>query len=140
MPQGWKLSPDDLLIDFFTVMPGWVDALFKLRNVIVKPFGLKGGERGGPEIFRRVVREGGSAGLVSVEGKTGNETLIRLSDSHLDAWLSVMYDEGWIYAITVVKYHRWLGRAYFFFIKPFHRIIVPAMLKSSLKRLSSQSL
>ena len=30
---------------------------------------------------------------------------------------------------TVVQYHNALGKAYFFFIKPFHRMIVPRVAK-----------
>lgn len=30
---------------------------------------------------------------------------------------------------TVVKYNNWLGRAYFFIIRPFHGIIVKSILK-----------
>lgn len=136
VPEGRKPSPDDILVDFFTVMPTWVEALFKLRNAIVKPFGLKGGGLD-TEAFGRALREGGSCGLMSVAAKSADETVIKLSDSHLDAWLSVMNDGGRVSCITLVKYHRWLGRAYFFFIRPFHGVIVPAMLKCSVKRLSS---
>ena len=30
---------------------------------------------------------------------------------------------------TVVQYHNTLGKAYFFFIKPFHKMIVPRVAK-----------
>ena len=30
---------------------------------------------------------------------------------------------------TVVQYHNALGKAYFFFIKPFHKMIVPRVAK-----------
>uniref|UniRef100_UPI0025794D3D DUF2867 domain-containing protein n=1 Tax=Bacteroides sp. TaxID=29523 RepID=UPI0025794D3D len=33
---------------------------------------------------------------------------------------------------TLVKYHNWVGKAYFFCIKPFHRVIVPLVLKKAL--------
>lgn len=138
IPAGRRPSPDDILADFFTVMPAWVEALFKLRNAIVKPFGLKGG-RLDAEAFCKALREGGSSGIMSVVAKNPDETVIKLSDSHLDAWLSVMYDGGWIYCTTLVKYHRWLGRAYFFFIGPFHSIIVPSMLKRTVARLALQT-
>ena len=39
-----KLSADDMMISFWTVVPDWVDALFKVRNLLVRPFGLETGE------------------------------------------------------------------------------------------------
>jgi hypothetical protein len=38
-----NLTPDDILIHIWTVQPGWVDFLFRLRNILVKPFGLETG-------------------------------------------------------------------------------------------------
>ena len=41
MPCRRKISPDDLMTAFWTTMPGWVNTLFKLRNALVRPFGLQ---------------------------------------------------------------------------------------------------
>ena len=40
---------------------------------------------------------------------------------------------------TAVRLNDWLGRCYFCFIKPFHRMIVPAVVKRSLRRLESEA-
>ena len=42
------IRPADVLITMFTNYPQWVEALMKLRNCLVEPFGLKGGK--GPEV------------------------------------------------------------------------------------------
>ena len=39
---------------------------------------------------------------------------------------------------TAVRLNDRLGRCYFCFIKPFHRMIVPAVVKRSLHRLESE--
>ena len=42
------IRPAHVLITMFTNYPQWVEALMKLRNCLVEPFGLKGGK--GPEV------------------------------------------------------------------------------------------
>ena len=37
-----EITADDIQISLWTDMPDWVNHLFKLRNLLVKPFGLKG--------------------------------------------------------------------------------------------------
>jgi len=142
VPGEMTYSVDDLQVSFWTVMPGWVNALFKLRNVLVKPFGLKGGE--GDSTFQKMmeqtIRTGGSNGMTSVPFKNDRETVLKLSDKHLDAYASVYVRKDTpkpeVTVITVVHYHNRLGKVYFFFIKPFHKIIVKSTLKSTLKRLN----
>lgn len=135
LPYGWNRTPDDVAVDFWTVMPQWVGFLFKVRNIIVRPFGLQGG-KGSMPTMEQAIRTGEGHGFVSIPAKSPCETVIKLSDTHLDAWMSFMFARGNVYAITVVKYNKRLGRAYFFFIRPFHKVIVRSMLKSSIKRLS----
>jgi hypothetical protein len=136
-----ELLADDIIISLWTVMPGWVNALFKLRNILVRPFGLETGEsENHPEKLKVMLRSGsGSNGLMSVTGKSDNETVILLSDKHLDTHMSVYIEEKGtsqlVMVITLVHYHNRLGKIYFFFIRPFHKVIVKSMLKSTLKRL-----
>lgn len=129
-----NLSADDILIEFWTVMPGWVNTLFKLRNTLVRPFGLRtDNQENRSEDFKSMIRNGGALGVASVVAKSENETVLLLSDQHLDAYMSVYLsrkaDIQTITAITVVHYHNTLGKLYFFFIRPFHKIIVKSMLK-----------
>jgi hypothetical protein len=54
-------------------------------------------------------------------------------DSHLDAWISILItriDKNCtIYLSTAVKFYNFIGRAYFFIIKPFHKLIIKSKLK-----------
>jgi hypothetical protein len=135
-----KLSADEIMISFWTVMPGWVNALFKLRNLLVRPFGLETGEsEGRSEQLKVMIRAGnGSNGLMTISTKSETETVVLLGDKHLDAYMSV-YVAGkdklqTVMAITLVRYHNSLGKIYFFFIRPFHKIIVKSMLKNILNK------
>lgn len=65
------------------------------------------------------------------------EAIMQKDDKHLlfyvDVFITPMPAEKQIIEVTtLVKYHNWVGKAYFFCIKPFHRIIVPMVLKKTL--------
>lgn len=135
-----ELTADEILIGFFTVMPGWVNALFKLRDVLVRPFGLKTGtDEGRVDDFKSMILNGGEVGLASQVAKSECETVLLLSDKHLNAYISIMVTQDTscqkVKAITLVHYHNSLGRAYFFFIKPFHKMVVKSMLNNTIRRL-----
>lgn len=133
-----KLPADEIMIRFWTTSPTWVNALFKLRNALVRPFGLEAGEKDRTsEALREMILSGnGKNGLMSVTDKSSNETVVLLSDKHLDAYMAVYTDEtgsgNTVTVITLVRYRKLLGKIYFFFIRPFHKVIVKSMLKSIL--------
>lgn len=134
-----NITADSIQIAIWTVMPVWVENLFKLRNLLVRPFGLKSGGKDRKEL-RQCIETGGSTDMVTELGKTPNETLIRLDDRHLQAYLSIYIqniDAGkrCIKAITLVKFRSWLGYVYFYAIMPFHKIVVKRMLKFTVDNL-----
>ncbi len=135
------LSPDDLMIGFWTSTRElwWMAALFRLRNFLVRFVGLKGEEELEVAEFERAIREGSSYGFSSVSAKDDHETVMMLTDKHLDTWLSVyVAEEGVrkrVCLITVVKFKQRLGRVYFFVIRPFHAIIVRSLLKRAIDKL-----
>lgn len=133
-----SISPDDILISFWTDMPGWVEILFSIRNFLVKLVGLKGSKERDVEAFENCIRNGGEHGFISVPCKNENETVMVLTDEHLNAYLSAHIDykndKKIISVITLVKFNKKLGNVYFFFIKPFHKVIVSEMLKRMLRR------
>ncbi|HCO68849.1 MAG TPA: DUF2867 domain-containing protein [Dysgonomonas sp.] len=133
------ITPDDLQIAFWTNKPEWIDTLFKIRNFLVKPFGLKTGE---PDagIIENCIRNSTSTGIFSVVDKTSEETIIRLSDKHLDACISAHFrpvESGSTVMsfITVVHIHNLAGYLYFYPILPFHHIVVKSMVGDTIKRL-----
>lgn len=135
-----QLKPDDLQIGFWTDMPAWIRFMFKLRNILVKPFGLERGE-GDTNKFVEAIRNGTNNGMMSVADKTDRETVLSLNDKHLKAYLSVYVEpieqsnQQKVIVITLVKFHKRLGRVYFYTIYPFHCIIVKQQVKRIVKKM-----
>ena len=97
-----------------------------VRNLAVKPFGLKTApdETSPPRI---------RIGAFPVISQSAAKVVLGLDDRHLDFRVLVEVEEFGmgrqvVSASTIVKTHNLLGRAYLAIVKPFHRIIVPAML------------
>lgn len=137
-----KITADDIMVAFWTVPPQWIDSLFKLRDMLVKPFGIQGGSDGSKQELEKCIRAGGTYRFMSISAKSDEETILCASDKHLVMYLSIKIKElnesdKQVTASTLVKFHNLLGRAYFFIIYPFHCIIVKAMMKSVLKKLKS---
>ncbi|NDV79748.1 DUF2867 domain-containing protein [Dysgonomonas sp. 511] len=126
------ISPDDVMVAFWTDPPFWVRSLFRLRNSLVRVFGLKGDESLSRESLEQCIRTGEQQGFVSVSMKTADETIVLLRDKHLNAYLSVYMAAGGgskqVSATTMVQYKNRLGRVYFSLIKPFHRLVVKSLL------------
>jgi Protein of unknown function (DUF2867) len=110
--------------------PRWVEALLTLRHMLVAPFGLKtSGNSENPP------RE--TIGLFPILIQTPDRLVAGFNDKHLD--FRVVVDVATsgpddtsgqqVTATTLVKTHNALGRIYLAVIKPFHRLIVPAMLR-----------
>ena len=123
--KDFSLTPDDLSKKFWADFPVWVKTLFNIRNFLVRFVGLKGGSQTDIDEFTKTVV------------KSGNETVLLLSDKHLDAYLSIyieeLSDRKKVYAITLIRYKMTLGRIYFLFIRPFHGLIVRSSLKRALR-------
>jgi hypothetical protein len=106
--------------------PRWIETLLSLRNLLVRPFGLKtsGASSAAP---REMI------GIFPVISETPDRLIAGFNDKHLD--FRVVVDVAapgpfkQVTATTLVKTHNRLGRAYLAIILPFHRLIVPAMLR-----------
>jgi predicted mannosyl-3-phosphoglycerate phosphatase (HAD superfamily) len=103
-----------------TKLPAWATALFRLRNAIVGIFGLKADS---------------SDTSFPVISEREEEVVSGLEDSHLDFRASILKDQtaGTISLTTVVQFNNVWGRVYFFPVKPFHKIIMRALLRRYLK-------
>jgi hypothetical protein len=131
--QGQNLDPLEAARRAVYGAPSWISTLLRLRTILVKPFGLKPGED--------PAREKASAdniGIFPILERKPGRLVLGMNDRHLDFRLLVdVKDLGGnrqsVTASTVVKTHNALGRAYLAFVKPFHRIIVPAMLAKAAK-------
>ncbi|MFT3739095.1 MAG: DUF2867 domain-containing protein [Breznakibacter sp.] len=106
-------------------MPAWGKALMKIRDLIVKPFGL---------VTANTLRRDKSAPpyefmLAPVLFSSNHELILAMDDKHLYYRLSVLKDGHRVYMTTVVRFNNRGGRIYFAVIKPFHRFIVRTTLK-----------
>jgi hypothetical protein len=107
--------------------PRWVEALLALRNLLVAPFGLK--TSGETETPRRE-----TIGLFPILTETSDRLVAGFDDKHLDFRLVVDVaaasdSRQQVTATTLVKTHNRFGRIYLAIILPFHRLIVPTMLR-----------
>jgi len=107
-------------------LPKWVNGLMAIRNSIVAIFGLKSDKK---------VKEEQTTYFTIIE-QNENEIVMGENDKHLDFRTSVFVDRAnsFIYLTTIVHYNNFWGRAYFFFIKPFHKIIIRSILKRQLHK------
>ena len=131
--DAYRLDVDDENLDarraamlMMARAPRWVDVLVVLRNIIVAPFGLKtsGEDRRAP---RDII------GIFPVVSETPERLVAGFNDKHLDFRVVVdvttLGQKQSVTATTLVLTHNWLGRTYLKIIKPFHRLVVRAMLQ-----------
>jgi hypothetical protein len=114
--------------DIFGRSPRWVHQLLALRNLIVAPFGL--------------IRDPGAVlptneciGIFPILSQSPERAVLGLDDKHLDFRIVIeLLPETVgrrVVLTTLVKTHNIFGRLYLAVVKPFHRIIVPAMLRNA---------
>ncbi len=97
--------------------PFWVHLLLRLRQIIVRPFGLRG-----------MATTGDRVGLFPVHEETEQEMILGFDDKHLDFRISILSRDGYVHCATWVHRNNWLGRVYLAAVMPFHIIITKQML------------
>ncbi|MFK8103273.1 MAG: DUF2867 domain-containing protein [Saprospiraceae bacterium] len=130
---------------FFTAAPPWVAYLFELRNKIVGLIGLKTGaavDDPASILAKADFKAGDQLGLFKVYERSIQEMILGADDQHLDFRVSlflteVVAEQRELTVTTIVDFHNRLGRIYFFFVKPFHQLIVKRMLKAMLHDLKA---
>lgn len=110
----------------FSQMPAWAGALMTLRDLLMRPFGLKGAHDPALRLSNRV-------GFFPVISETGSEMLLGFDDRHLDfrifiEALPVDGDRTQVRMATLVLRHNRLGRLYITAITPFHKLIVASVM------------
>jgi hypothetical protein len=115
-------------------MPRWVTGLMRIRNGVVKIFGLRAGKN---ESVKEAAYYpvGSKAGYFTVTERNGNEIVMGENDRHLYFRTSVLVDgkQSFIHLTTIVRFHNVWGRIYFLPVKPFHRLIVKSLLKRQIR-------
>ena len=123
---GHGLTAEKAARRAFGRMPAWAGALMALRNLFVRPFGLRGdpaeATSGKPHV-----------GMFPVISQTGTEMVLGFDDRHLDFRIVVETqaageDQTSVRLMTLIRRHNLLGRAYLAAIMPFHKLIVASML------------
>ena len=116
------LTPDCIFEEMFCNFPKPVDWLFKLRNALVKPFGLQGGSG-----FRNLISE-----------RSDDEIILSKNDKHLCFRVGIycsQIEDGRQEAsvTTVVKFNNFLGKIYFIGIWVFHKLLVKGLFRRAIK-------
>lgn len=108
--------------------PGWVEMLTRLRDLLVKPFGLKTGDE-----IRAERDEDYEFDFAPVLYRSDEEIVMGMNDKHLYFRLSVLKVAGRenseVFLTTIVRFNNLGGRIYFTLIRLFHGVIVRTMLK-----------
>lgn len=90
-------------------LPSWAAVLFRLRNALVRPFGLKTGASDA-QIFPTCL-------------ETEDELILGTDDRHLNFRIGLIREGGRIYMSTWVRPHNRWGSAYLALVMPFHILI-----------------
>ncbi|WP_046745794.1 DUF2867 domain-containing protein [Kordia zhangzhouensis] len=134
-----QISSKDIAIAFFNGTPKWTETLFSIRNKIVSIFGLKTPNK--TQDRERILhnfqcKPGERIGLFKVYHTNANEVIMGEDDKHLNFRISLLKDsnadnvtEKKLTISTTVTFNNWFGKLYFLPVKPFHKLIVPKMLK-----------
>ncbi|WP_454623573.1 DUF2867 domain-containing protein [Bradyrhizobium cenepequi] len=131
--DAYRIAVDGTMLDarraaekMFARRQRWIEALLRLRNLMVAPFGLKKSGEGDRTSH-------GMIGLFPVLSETPERLVAGFDDSHLDfrVVVDVAAHAGGqeVTTTTLVRTHNWLGRTYLAVIMPFHRLVVAAMLR-----------
>lgn len=122
-------------LDHASKTPSWVNFFMSSRNKIVSLFGLKDLGALGDLNSGKLVSEytiGDRVGIFTLLFLSDNEVILGDSDKHLNVKVSVYKEstESNIISIsTVVQVHNYVGKIYMLFVKPLHKLIVPASIK-----------
>jgi len=125
-------SATDVLMGFFSSEPRIVRVLMALRNGLVSIVGLKT-VRPPRLLHAAMLQAGNRAGIFEIASITPHSAVIGADDAHLNFRVLLNIQNEVLSCHTQVQFNNTLGRVYFFFVRPFHRRIVPMMLKASVK-------
>lgn len=142
-----RIVPKDVGKAFFKSAPKWVEKLFNFRNKIALLFGLK--TSGKPtdrehQLNNFKCEPGEQLGLFKVFHKNEDEVILGENDKHLNFRISLFLEKSdargmrTLIISTTVEFQNWFGRLYFLPVRPFHKIIVPVMLKGIIRSIDKK--
>jgi len=134
------ITPENVVASMFNYHPRWMVFLFRLRNVLVKPFGLEGGNMHtkSPVDSARILERGDCVSFFEVYERSEKTVSMGGDDSHLNCLVQVVISHldsntSLVSLRTVVQFNNLLGRLYFMVIGPFHVLVVKKFLAQTKK-------
>lgn len=123
-------------------MPGWARMLLRIRDRIVRVFGIKT-TRELPQnnSFRQSVAVGDHVSFMKVWSVSDREIILGEDDSHLDFRVALRREpgeDGLVSLATLVHRHNLIGRLYLALIKPFHILIVKSRLAAAARHFEAK--
>jgi len=115
----------------FNSPPKWVIFLMGLRNTIVGLFGLTTSM---PDDYNEDFIEGAYVSFFKIYGIKEHEIILGADDTHLNFRAIIQRKNEEQYNIkitTLVEFNNRFGRIYMALIKPFHRVIIKALVKKA---------
>jgi hypothetical protein len=118
--DGSMRAPEEWAGAIFSVgsMPGWIKALFGVREVVARLLRIPPGQAS--MFVVREVRDG--------------EALIDTDDRHLRFVAGVRADEQLLHVTTAVQLKGWRGRLYFLPVRFLHDQITRSMMAAAVRR------
>src|SRR5215831_5740106 len=128
-------KPTDLFFAIFGNRPRWMNWMMILRNKIVPLFGIEVASVA--EIIapqrRAHYSVGDKIGAWPIYSLTENELVVGRDNKHLDFRLSILRTPSSTREIvtvsTVCLVHNFFGKAYLFFVLPFHKLGVRLLIR-----------
>jgi len=134
---------DTLVRAVFATTPAWIVTLLRLRNTLVRPFGLKTAPPAPTAASLLALQPGAVIGIFRVIARSDTEIILGDNDRHLDFRVGILrqveHGQAAVTVCTIVAFHHWLGRLYFVPVRPIHRLIVPALMRRAVIRMDSAS-
>ena len=126
---------DFIIVKLIKSIPKWLKFLLNLRNEIASIFGLKTGKI--KNVYENLgklnFQQDQSIGDFFIFLKGKNHLIAELKDKHLDFRFSILISQEdgitKVSLTTIVEINNIYGKVYFFFITPFHILIIPNILK-----------
>jgi hypothetical protein len=115
----------------FDTSPKWISNLFRIRNWIVKFFGLKTSV---PADYHTKFELGGYVKFFKIYYIAENEVILGADDKHLNFRVLIYNTHAEKYNIkvtTLVKFNNSFGKFYMTLVKPFHRLVVMKMVSQA---------
>lgn len=129
----------EFLAGMLSYYPAWIKLLYGIRWGFVRVLGMK--QENLPTTPRLAPEDihfepGADATIFTVkQGVEDHYWLAGATEKHLSAYLMVAVEpldgrQNRFHVATIVHYHHWTGPVYFNVIRPFHHLVVGAMMRA----------